>query len=139
MDTSTQTSARPIPGRSILWIGLALGLAGPAIYIAETSLGRLATPWYLPILGIAGAGLTLVSWFRRRGVVRLVVALPLILLALAETTLVAISKLPAYAGPIAVGQPFPAFTTKLADNSPYTPESLKGNGTTAMVFFRGRW
>ncbi len=135
MNTTPPTSS----GRLAFWIGLALGLLGPIRYIAEVQAGRLVTPWYLPLMGIAGAGLVALSWVRGRGVVRLLVALFLIVLAGGESMLVAISKLPDYDGPVAVGKPFPPFSTALADGSPFTQEDLKGKQSTAMVFFRGRW
>jgi len=48
-------------------------------------------------------------------------------------------KLPAYSGPLAVGQPFPAFTSSLADGTPFDQSKLASEQTTALVFFRGRW
>ncbi len=47
--------------------------------------------------------------------------------------------LPPYAGPLAVGQPFPPFVTTLVDGSPLTQESLRDGRATVMVFFRGKW
>jgi hypothetical protein len=48
-------------------------------------------------------------------------------------------RLPPYAGPIAVGRPFPAFEARLADGTPFTQADLVGGRHTALVFFRGRW
>jgi hypothetical protein len=49
------------------------------------------------------------------------------------------TRLPAYAGPVAVGQPFPAFATTRADGSPFTQGDLEGHRNNVLVFFRGRW
>ena len=48
-------------------------------------------------------------------------------------------RLPAYAGPIAVGHPFPAFEARRADGTPFTQDDLIGDQDHALVFFRGRW
>jgi hypothetical protein len=96
-------------------------------------------PWYLPILGTAGAGLILVALVRARGLGRILALLVLGLLATGEWALLSFSKLPIYAGPIAVGQPFPAFTAARADGSPLSQADLPGEQNTVMVFYRGRW
>jgi peroxiredoxin len=48
-------------------------------------------------------------------------------------------QLPEYSGPVAAGQPFPAFTTRQADGAMFTRDDLKGNRDNVLVFFRGRW
>ncbi len=49
------------------------------------------------------------------------------------------TRLPAYTGPIAVGQPFPVFTTMRADGTVFTQRNLQGGPNSVLVFFRGRW
>lgn len=123
----------------MLWLGLVLGLLAPILYALQISMGHLTKPWYLPILGTAAAALALGAIWRRWGVGRLLVGTMLVLLAAGEWSLFSTTKLPAYAGPVAVGQPFPAFATALADGSLFTEANLAGPRSTALVFFRGRW
>ena len=49
------------------------------------------------------------------------------------------TRLPAYAGPLEIGQPYPAFQTQRADGTPFTQADLRGDKGTVLVFFRGRW
>jgi hypothetical protein len=95
-------------------------------------------PWYLPILGTLGTILMVVALARGRSIWRILGVGLLGLLAVGEWFL-STSKLPAYTGPLKAGQPFPAFTTTLADGSPFSESSLKGEYKTVMVFFRGHW
>ena len=53
--------------------------------------------------------------------------------------LLSLSKVPAYTGPVSSGVSFPAFSTMLADGSPFDQDSFPGEQNTALVFFRGRW
>jgi hypothetical protein len=123
----------------VLWLGVVLGLLAPVLYVVQLNVGRLSKPWYLPILGTVAAGLALYAVWQRRGVARILAAGFLILLAAGEWAMFSAAKLPVYDGPVAVGQPFPAFATTLADGSPFTAADLAGPRATAMVFFRGRW
>jgi hypothetical protein len=138
--TSPPVVSRKGTGRTYLWLGLALGLAGPLLLVAQLQAKRLINPWYLPILGTIGAVLVGLALARRRGIGR---SLALVLLGLLATgewfILMSMSKLPPYTGPVAIGRPFPAFSTTLADGSSFTQASLQGEQKTAMVFFRGRW
>ena len=49
-----------------------------------------------------------------------------------------LAKLPAYAGPLEVGKPLPAFETQLADGSRFASGDLNCKQNTLLVFFRGR-
>ena len=48
-------------------------------------------------------------------------------------------RLPPYAGPIAVGQPFPAFETTRANGASFGQRDLAGDKKNVLIFFRGRW
>jgi hypothetical protein len=127
-------------GRLYLTAGLVLGLLGPLAYAGQLAAKQLTVPWYVPLLGTAGAILIVLSLARSRGVVRLLCAGLFVFLAVGEWYfLLSMSKLPAYAGPVAVGEPFPAFATAWADGAPFTQADLAGNKNTILVFFRGRW
>ena len=65
----------------------------------------------------------------------------LVVLALAgfQWTFLFLVRLPEYTGPVAVGQPFPAFTTQRADGTSFTQRDLAGEQNNVLVFFRGRW
>jgi hypothetical protein len=127
-------------GRTFLWLGILLALLGPIAYIVQLSLKQLKVPWYLPVVGTLAAGLLLWSLWRKRSVWRFL-ALGLVgLLATFEWWVVlSLTKLPAYTGPVAAGQAFPAFTAMGADGSSFTQEHFKGDKRTVLVFFRGRW
>ena len=139
--TAAPAAARPYPGRWYIVLGVALALLGPILYGVQVLWGRhLTTPWYLPALGTAGAGLLVAALVRARSSWRLAGALLLLLLAGAEWYfLVVFTKLPPYAGPVVEGKAFPAFATTLADGTPFSQDNLKGEQDTVMVFFRGRW
>jgi hypothetical protein len=136
--TPVQTPRRS-PGRLYLWLGLALGLLGPALYTVQLQAQRLTTPWYLPILSSVAVAAVLVALFRTRSIWRFLALALLVVFAAGEWFFLLSSKMPPYAGPVAVGQPFPAFSTKLADGSSFDQDKLKGEQRTVMVFFRGRW
>ena len=145
-DDSMETTSPPIAappragGRLYLWLGLALGLLGPTLYAVQLQAHRLTVPWYMPILGTIGAATMLFAATRNRGIWRFLLSALLVVLATGEwSLLLSKSKLPPYTGPVAVGKPFPAFSTTLADGSKFDETNLKGEQTTALVFFRGRW
>jgi hypothetical protein len=115
-----------------------LGMAGYAVQICAFKI--LTTPWYMPVLASVGVGFMVVALARRRGFWRFVGLGVLVLLAAAEwAVLLSLSRLPPYTGPLAVGKPFPDFTTTLADGSSFGRKDLEGQKDTVMVFFRGRW
>jgi hypothetical protein len=128
------------PGRLLVLFGLLLALAGPGLYAVQWQAKVLAAPWYVPILATVGLALAVVALVQARSLWRWAAAIFLCLFAGAEwLMLLVVLGTPAYAGPVEAGQPFPPFSTTLADGSPFTQEDLKGDRSTVMVFFRGRW
>src|SRR5947209_17078986 len=123
MDNSpTPLVVAPKPsGRATLWLAVVAAFLGPALYMAQLNAGRLTVPWYLPGLGTVGFLLALSAFGRVRGFGRALLVGLLGLMACGEWfMIVKLSKLPPYSGPVAVGQPFPAFATTWADSSPFT-------------------
>jgi hypothetical protein len=96
-------------------------------------------PWYMPTLASLGVVLVSISLVERRTVCRAFALLAVVVLAGAEWAFLYAVRLPPYTGPIAVGQPFPAFETKRADGTPFTQRDLVGDRNNVLVFFRGRW
>ena len=140
--TTTSSVGTPVtrrPGRPLLWLGMAVGLLGPVLYLGLMAAKVLATPWYLPVLGCLGVLLILASLVKKFTIVRLLALGLFGFVAYAEVHLLSMSKLPVYEGPVATGQAFPAFATTLADGTPFTQDDLKGDQNTVLVFFRGRW
>jgi hypothetical protein len=137
------TTSKPTPsrsaGRPLFLLGLTIAWLGVFAYVGQVLLAqRLFTPWYLPIAGTLGVLLLLVALWQRVTVWRVIVLLPMLLLAGGEWFMVR-GSLPAYTGPVEVGRPFPVFATTLADGTPLTVADLQGEQDTVMVFFRGRW
>jgi hypothetical protein len=117
-----------------------VALAGVVIYIVLFNAKILITPWYTPICATVGVLFLLLALVRARTIWRWAALVFFILFAAAEwgMLLVAFST-PAYTGPVKAGQPFPEFTTTLADGSTFTQSDLKGEQNTVMVFYRGWW
>lgn len=138
-------SDAPVPaprssrGRLLALAGLVVAVCGVVVFSVRMSRQHLTFPWYMPALAALGVALIAVSLWRRRTIWR-VLALVLVasLLTLELLGLYAV-RLPAYAGPIAVGQPFPAFETRRADGTRFTQDDLMGGRHHVLVFFRGRW
>ncbi|MGH7134334.1 MAG: hypothetical protein ACREHD_01255 [Pirellulales bacterium] len=96
-------------------------------------------PWYLPITATLGAALIVAALWQARTVWRVLLLVVVLLLAGAEWMFILATRLPPYTGRVAIGQPFPPFTTKRADGTEFTDRDLLGDQTTVLVFFRGRW
>ncbi len=126
-------------GLLFLLFGLAVTVLGIAAYAVQISFQRLSPPWYMPALGTLGVLLVVISLCDRRTVWRVLALLAVGFLAFAEWGMLLAFRLPAYAGPVAVGKPFPAFETARADGTPFTQTNLTGDRNNALVFFRGRW
>ena len=141
MSTTAPAVAPPKSGgRLLLWVGVLAAVLGIVGYAVQMNVGLLTTPWYLLGLSALGTALILVALLRRFSAWRLLALLLVGALTAGQWWfLVWYSKLPDYAGPLANGQPFPAFAAKLADDTPFTQDSLKSDRDTVMVFFRGRW
>lgn len=138
-----ETSPIEVPGRGRgrLWMLAGLGVAalGPVAYGVQLGLHRLKVPWYMPGLALVGAGLIVASLRARRSVARTLALVAVLLLGGLETAALVVMRLPSYAGPVAVGRPFPAFEAVRADGSPFTQGDLAGDKSSVLVFFRGRW
>lgn len=141
LTTTSLTAAPPTRagGRLYLWLGLLVGLAGPAAYWLQLYLRHLTVPLYLPLAGTAAVGMIIAALVRKGSVWRILALLFLGLLAAGEWAVVTTLRLPPYTGPVAVGRPFPAFSTTWVDGSRITEGDLKGDQNTVMVFFRGHW
>ncbi|HVX16354.1 MAG TPA: hypothetical protein VHC22_34530 [Pirellulales bacterium] len=126
-------------GRKLVVTGVLLALAGPAGYAALIAAHRLPMPWFLPISATLGAILIAASLWRARRVGRILALVVVLLLTGFEWMFVFATRLPAYTGPVAIGQPFPSFTTTRADGTTFTDDDLRGGQTNVLVFFRGRW
>jgi cytochrome oxidase Cu insertion factor (SCO1/SenC/PrrC family) len=122
-----------------LLAGLGLSALGLIGYIAQLSAQRLATPWYMPCAATLGAACIILALWRRRTVWRVLALLLVMLLAGAEWAFVLGTRLPAYAGPVAVGRSFPGFATVRSDGTPFSERDLAGDQNSVLVFFRGRW
>jgi hypothetical protein len=136
---SAITAPRPFRGRLCLLLGIALAVLGVFASLVQTSLGRLTVPWYMPVLGLLGAILIVISLFERRTIWRALSLLAVLLLLSAELAMLYVLRLPPYAGPITVGRAFPAFETMRADGTPFAQSNLAGERNNVLVFFRGRW
>jgi hypothetical protein len=126
-------------GRLLLLLGLGLAVLGVVAYVVQISLERLIIPWYMPALASLGVVLVVVSLLERRTVWRVLALLAVMLLTGAELAFLYAVRLPPYTGPIAVGEPFPAFEVSRADGMPFTQNDLAGDQNNVFVFFRGRW
>ncbi len=126
-------------GRKLVVIGLLLALAGPAAYAALIAAQQLPMPWFLPISATLGVMLIAASLWRARRVGRILALVVVLLLAGFEWMFVFATRLPPYTGPVAIGQPFPAFTSRRADGTTFTDDDLRDGQTNVLVFFRGRW
>jgi hypothetical protein len=96
-------------------------------------------PWYMPILASLGVVLVAASLWERRTIWRVLALLAVVLLAGAEWAFMVAMRQPPYTGPVATGQPFPAFETSRADGTPFSNLDLTGEESKVIVFLRGRW
>jgi hypothetical protein len=139
MTNSSRATPQRFHGRLFLLLGVALAVMGVAAYAVQISLQRLMAPWYMPILASLGVVLVFMSMLQSRTVWRVLALLAIVGLASAEWAILYALRLPAYTGPIAAGQPFPAFEAIRADGTPFTERDLAGDNHNVLVFFRGRW
>ncbi len=138
--STTPPAADRSRGRLYFWAGLAACVLGVGLGVGQFVLQILRTPWYTPALVTLGALLLLASVLQRPGVFR-VLAL-LLMTAFAGWLWYSFGwglKLPDYDGPARARDPFPAFTSTLADGRPFADADLRDGSRRAMVFFRGRW
>jgi hypothetical protein len=126
-------------GRLLLLSGLGLAVLGVVAYVVQLSLPRLMVPWYMPTLAWLGVALVGMALWKRLTIWRVLALVAVVLLAGGELAVLHALRLPPYAGPIAVGHPFPAFAARRADGTPFTQDDLIGDWHHVLVFFRGRW
>lgn len=127
-------------GRAWLLLGLAVAVLGVLAYVGQVAgLRLLAMPWYLPFTGTLAVILVIRALWEARSVWRILALVFVLLLTGMEWMVVFAGRLPGYTGPIAVGKPFPVFTTLRADGTPFTERDLGGDHNEVIVFFRGRW
>src|SRR5436190_1305361 len=139
MTTPANPTVPRRPGRPLLALGLAVAILAVVAYVIQIAAHHLTTPWYLPFAATAGVVLVAVSVWQARSIWRALALLVVAIIAGAAWTFVLGTRLPPYTGPVAVGRPFPAFTTVRADGTPFTQHDLEGDKRSVMVFFRGRW
>lgn len=124
-----------------LLLGILFAFFPPFIYGLMVYSSVLIVPWWAAVLMTLGVALLLVAVVQSFGIVRAGLLL-LALLATAATWLYILqwSLLPAYAGPLKVGEKFPAFYAMRANGTRVTQDNLaSGEGNNLIVFFRGRW
>ncbi|HET6883090.1 MAG TPA: hypothetical protein VFI31_23175 [Pirellulales bacterium] len=126
-------------GRRLAIAGVVVAVLGLAAYVVQIAAHRLIMPWYLPITATIGTLLIVVSLWQKRNVWRVLALMAVLLLTGAEWAFVLATRLPPYSGPVAVGQPFPSFTTLRVDGTKFTNADFLGDKTNVLVFFRGRW
>jgi FtsH-binding integral membrane protein len=139
MTNKPLTPPRHAPGRTLLLLGLALAALGIAGYAIQLAAHRLTAPWYMPLLATLGVVFVIASLWQKRSAWRILFLLLVMVLAGAEWAFLLVTRLPAYAGPVVVGQPLPAFASVRADGTPFTHHDLIGDRNNVLVFFRGRW
>jgi hypothetical protein len=137
--TSSISAPTHFRGRLFLLFGLGLAVLGVVAFVAQTALGRLMVPWYMPALASLGVCLVIISLVKCRTIWRVLALAAVMLLAGAEWAILYAMRLPPYTGPITVGRQFPAFETTRADGTPFAQGNLAGDQNNVLVFFRGRW
>src|ERR1043166_4754492 len=91
----SETIQQPTPTRSLplFLIGVALFLIGPiAVGVQFFALGKLWTPWYMPVLSTLGAALMIASACQRGGIPRIVGAVLFMLLCGAQWFLIGVAR-----------------------------------------------
>jgi hypothetical protein len=139
MNTTTTLAPPRVPGRPLVALGFGLAAFGLITYVVQLAMQSLMTPWYLPVLATLGALVLVAALWQARTVWRILILVLVVLFAAAGWTFLLAARLPAYAGPVAAGKPFPAFATERADGTPFTHRDLEGEQNSVLVFFRGRW
>jgi hypothetical protein len=139
MATSSNAVPQRFTGLALLLLGLALPVLGVIGYVVQFNLGNLKMPWYLPGLAALGVVLVIFALVQKRTLWRSLALVLLVLLTGAECAFLFGLRAPAYTGPLAVGERFPAFTTMRADGTTFTQRDLEGSQNNVLVVFRGRW
>ena len=127
-------------GWPLFLVGALLFLAGPVAYMVQINMGRLTTPWYIPILSTAGVGIMAWSLVRRFGIFRTIGLAFFLIVCVLQWYMFAVGTLnPKYEGPARAGAELPAFTATKADGATFANSDLKNGKATVLVFFRGHW
>src|SRR6266446_7957913 len=105
MTTSPASAPGRFPGRVFLVLGLGLAALGVIGYGVQLSTQRLTAPWYMPIAASLGAVCLVAALWQKRTVWRVLALVLVVLLAGAAWAFLLLTRLPAYTGPVAVGQP----------------------------------
>jgi hypothetical protein len=133
-------SASQHPGRSLLLVGVLITVGGAAVNMLLMFAAKILNAnWYAPLVGTLGLVLIILALMRSRSIWRWVAVVFFTLFVAFQWFALFAMRLPAYAGPVKGGQPFPAFSTTLADGSAFTQSDLQGDQNTVLVFFRGHW
>src|SRR5947209_7693738 len=135
MTTSSPGAPRRVTGHFLLVLGLVLPTLGVIGYAVQLARRHLTTPWYMPVLATLGVICLAAAVWQARSVWRWLALVLVVLLTGAEWAMLLAMRLPAYAGPVAAGQPFPDFTTKRADGTSFTQRDLHGERDSVLVFF----
>jgi hypothetical protein len=127
-------------GWPLFLVGALFFLIGPVAYMVQINMGRLNTPWYIPILSTVGVGLMALSLVRVFGIFRTIgLAFFLVLCGLQWYMFAVVTLNPKYEGPARRGAALPEFTAKKADGTTFDNGDLKNGKATVLVFFRGHW
>jgi hypothetical protein len=141
MDTtqSVETIAKP-RGWPLFLAGFLLIVVGPVLYAIQFQMGRLNTPWYMPILATTGVLLMAASLWVRMGILRSIGLVFFGLFCAFQWYAIGfMALLPSYTGPAQAGVALPAFAAKFADGGTFSNADLEKGRPTVLVFFRGHW
>src|SRR5437588_5117257 len=99
---ANEATPQPRNGRKLIWLGALCAAGGVGLYVAQLlAAGRTDSPWYMPVLATAGAGLVLIGTLQRptwlRGIALVLVAG---LAVMQWWFLVRYVRLPEYNGPV---------------------------------------
>lgn len=123
-----------------MWAGALAAVLGVVIYAVQLNGEKLPSPWYAPALATCGTLLVIVSLARRFTAWRVLALLLVGALTASEWWfLLSAAKSPPVPEQLAAGKRLPEFTAARSDGTAFTQDDLKGDQTTALVFFRGHW
>jgi hypothetical protein len=140
-----EQSLEPVPvitrprGRWLFWLGLTLPFIALGAYIVQFQQHVFVMPWYVPAAAVIGLIALAIAVWQRPSVVRIGGLALIALFCAGQAFFLTKSKLPAYSGPVHVGESIPAFHTTLADGRAFSDRDLKQGKSNVLLFFRGRW
>jgi hypothetical protein len=141
MEQTPTTPVSPSPSRwPFFVIGFLFFLLGPAINFAQISMGKLVTPWHVPVLATVGLAFMGLSVVQRGGIVRPIAFLLFLTVCGFEWFfIVHMIRVPEYTGPAQPGEALPAFAARKADGTTFSHTDLAVGVPSIMLFYRGRW